>query len=85
MKKIMFMIFALVAIANAGFWSTAQGMLMKEKKPDASYSIDTAGMNPRIYEFTTEDKKMKCVVIFTSVQGGSDSSLQCIKIGGKDE
>jgi len=68
---------------NAGMWSTAQGFMMKEKKPTATYTIDTAGINPRVYEFNTVDKTMKCVVIFTTVKGGSASSLQCIKINSK--
>jgi hypothetical protein len=66
--------------ASAGLWSTASGFTMKEKKPSASYTIDTAGINPRVYEFNSADNKMKCVVVFTTVNGGSTSSMQCIDL-----
>jgi len=49
---------------------------MKEVKPKAAYTLDTAGYNPRVYEWTTKDG-YKCIAIF-----GNDKaavSMQCFK------
>ena len=68
------------SVATAGMWSTVTSMNLKEKKADAVYTLDTAGFNPRVYEFTTVDKKMKCVLVSASSNENSSPALQCIKL-----
>ena len=49
---------------------------MKEVKPKAEYTLDTAGYNPRVYEWVTSDGRT-CIAIF-----GNDKAavaLQCDK------
>jgi len=79
MKKLLIGILALTVVANAGLWSTASGLAMKEKKADAEYTIDTSGFNPRVYEFTTADGKHKCIVVFSSSNENSSPTMQCYK------
>jgi len=80
MKKIILGI-ALLASMNvsAGMFSMVSGMSMKEIKPQAAYTIDTAGVNPRIYEFDTKIKPiMHCVVLIASSSDLSAPTLQCV-------
>lgn len=81
MKKIA--IFALMAVSlHAGMWSTVQGMGMKEQKPKAKYTIDTAGFNPRVYEFVpVNDPSKLCVVIFGSSEKTSSVDMECFTKG----
>lgn len=68
------------SVLNAGMWSTATSLLKEEVKPTAAYTLDTSGYNPRVYEFFTKDKRMKCVVIFSSSSKSSNPTMQCIKL-----
>jgi hypothetical protein len=53
--------------AFAGLWTTISGLSFKEIKPDARFTIDTAGQNPRAYVFTVLNSKptMQCVIVYT--------------------
>ncbi len=86
MKKLLLGLVTVVTIissAQAGVFSAMSGMGMKEKKPLSSYTIDTAGINPRIYEFVPEnDKTRLCVVIFTDK---GIPAMQCFKRDGKQK
>ena len=56
-------------------FSAVSGMSMKEIKPTASYTIDTAGINPRVYEFKTSTGRECVLVVLTGDQ--PSSTLQC--------
>jgi hypothetical protein len=76
MKKLL--ILALIgASAQAGMYSIVSGMSMDEIKPKAVYTIDTAGVNPRIYEFTTKTSPKKACIL---VVVGDEPTLQCTVI-----
>jgi hypothetical protein len=74
---------ALVAVtAQSGMFSTVSGMGMKEVKPDHEYTVDTVGVNPRIYEFRSKtDPNVLCVLVFGNDQG--NMQLSCVKIKDK--
>ena len=70
MKKILSIGILLVFFAMpafAGLWTTISGLSFKEIKPDALFTIDTAGQNPRAYVFTVINSKpiMQCVILYT--------------------
>jgi len=79
MKKVLFSLATLCVAGvtlQAGTWSTLSGMSMKEVKPIAAYTIDSAGYNPRVYEWKTSEGKT-CIAIF-----GNDKAavaMQCTK------
>ena len=75
------LIAAVISSAKAGVFSTVSGMAMEEVEPLSSYTIDTAGINPRIYEFVPKNDKTKlCVVVFGNADGGvSIPAMQCFK------
>lgn len=79
MKKLILSVLATGLVAQAGVFSTISGMAMDERKPTYAYTIDTAGVNPRIYEFTPKSASNKiCVAVFISNgAGGSAPALQC--------
>ena len=71
----------IVSSAQAGVFSTVSGMTMEEVEPLSSYTIDTAGVNPRVYEFVPKNDKTKlCIVVFGNADGGvSIPAMQCFK------
>jgi len=70
-----------VSSLHASMFSMVSGMAMKQIKPDAAYTVDTAGINPRIYEFNTRVKPiMHCVVLIASSDKFSAPAMQCTKI-----
>jgi hypothetical protein len=76
MKKILTLAL-LTSFATAGLFSTVSGLGMKEKKTDKEYTLDTAGMNPRVYEFTpVTAPHMQCILIVLNAVEPS-STLQC--------
>ena len=79
MKKILLL--ALVALsAQAGMWSMVSGMAMKEIKPQAAYTVDTAGINPRVYEFDTKVQPIRhCIVLIASSDKLAAPTMQCYK------
>ena len=80
MKKLLLITF-LSVLSYAGMFSTISGMAMDEVKPLASYTIDTAGVNPRVYEFIPKNDKTKlCIVVFGNADNGvSIPAMQCFK------
>jgi len=81
MYKIIIAAVLLGTVANAGLYSMVAGMSMKEVKPKASYTIDTAGVNPRVYEFTTRVKPIKhCIVLIASSDKMVAPAMQCYPI-----
>lgn len=70
-------------LASAGVFSTIAGFTMEERKVDAQYTIDAAGFNPRVYEFTPKtDKSKTCVVMFgNSSDDRSTGQLFCFNKG----
>ena len=83
MKKFIITLTALMALTasiQAGFFSSVQGMTMKEFKPTFAYTIDTNGVNPRVYEFTPQsDPTMSCVIVFSSSDESSAPTMQCFR------
>ena len=80
MKKIVLnlMFSGFVVSANAGMFSMVEGMSMPEIKPQAAYTVDTAGINPRVYEFNTKIKPIKhCVVFIASSDKMAAPTMQC--------
>ena len=72
-------------VAQAGMFSAVSGMTMKEIKPTQEYTIDTAGLNPRVYEFTPQgDPSRYCVLVVLSGDEPS-STLQCYKKTQKEK
>jgi hypothetical protein len=79
MIKYLALVMLFLNISQAGMFSTISGMAMQEVKPDHSYTIDTAGLNPRVYEFTPKANPNKiCVVVFGNSKSGiSIPAMQC--------
>jgi hypothetical protein len=78
--KVLGFLFVLVLSANAGMWSMVSGMTMKQIKPQAAYTVDTAGINPRIYEFDTKVEPIRhCVVLIASSDKLAAPAMQCFK------
>ena len=76
MKRII-VLALLTSFATAGLFSTVSGLSMEEKKTDKEYTLDTAGVNPRVYEFTPETAPhMQCILIVLNAVEPS-STLQC--------
>lgn len=66
---------------HAGMYSMISGMAMKEVKPQAAYTIDTAGINPRVYEFNTKVAPIRhCIVLIASSDKMAAPTMQCYKI-----
>jgi hypothetical protein len=66
MKKILFVIGVLFFVTTPSFalWNQIQGVFKKEVKT-IDYTIDTSGVNPRVYEFDTQGvPKAHCIVVF---------------------
>jgi len=74
MKKLLLIV--LVAIsANAGIFSTISGMTIPEIKPTEAYTVDTAGINPRVYEWRSKaDSSMMCAALFSNAAEEGTSS-----------
>ena len=80
LKKLILSISIITVSASAGMWTTISGLSFKEIKPEAKFTIDTAGQNPRAYTFTVQGSKptMQCVIIFTEGEYKAPV-LQCWK------
>jgi hypothetical protein len=86
MKKLLLATAILTSSAFAGnFFSTVSGMTMKQVKPDQSYTVDTAGFNPRVYQWETklgDGTPVTCIALFPNADGKDVSAIptmQCIK------
>jgi hypothetical protein len=74
---------ALATSASAGLFSTVSGMTMEEIKPQQSYTVDTAGINPRIYQFVPKGiSDYICIAMFTNSTSKDTAApaLQCVKV-----
>ncbi|WP_456480076.1 hypothetical protein [Nautilia sp.] len=77
MKKLI--IFALIATFSFAFnWNSLVGVFKKTVNT-LSYTIETSGINPRVYEFDTQGyPKMHCVVVFRDDPKAAPA-MQCIE------
>jgi len=76
MKKIIFLIIAINLFG--GVWTRIGGLGTKEIKPDHTYTLDTIGENPRIYEFTPRSNpNYTCIIVYTESNYKSPV-MQCI-------
>jgi len=66
MLKLFVYLFLIISNLSAGMWTSVSGFATKEIKPDATYTVDTIGQNPRVYEFTPKfNKNYICIALFT--------------------
>jgi hypothetical protein len=86
MKKLLLTTTILTSTLFAGnFFSTVSGMTMKQVKPETSYTVDTAGFNPRVYQWETklgDGTPVTCIALFPNANGDNVSAIpamQCIK------
>jgi hypothetical protein len=77
MKKVIFtLIFG--SFAFAFNWNTIVGVFKKSVNTLA-YTIETSGVNPRVYEFDTQGyPRLHCVVIFRD-DPKTSPAMQCVK------
>jgi len=78
MKKIV-LISAVMAVFSFGFnWNSIVGAF-KKTVDTLSYTIETSGINPRVYEFDTQGyPRMHCVVLFRD-DPKSAPAMQCVE------
>ena len=77
----------LATTAQAGnLFSQISGMSLDEQKTNA-YTIDTIGINPRVYEFIPKSAPDHlCIAMFPNSDGKHGAAvpaMQCFKIKGK--
>ena len=77
MKKLIFSA-VLVSFSLAFNWNTIVGVFKKAVNTLA-YTIETSGVNPRVYEFDTQGyPRMHCVVIFRD-DPKTSPAMQCVE------
>jgi len=84
MKKLILLACLISMNAYAGnLFSQISGMTWDEVKTN-KYTIDTAGINPRVYEFIPENAKDHlCVIVFPNSDGKHTAAIpamQCFKV-----
>ena len=80
MKKLLTItaLMTLPLTASAGLWSSASGMMLPESEPEEAYTIDAAGINPRVYQFTPKGEPHKtCVLVFGNTSDQSTMQMEC--------
>jgi len=78
MLKISILLFLLLSTTSAGMWTTVSGFGTKEIDPDVTYTLDTIGQNPRVYEFTPKNNTdYICIIVYTEGDNKSPT-MQCI-------
>lgn len=88
LKKVLYGLLAiglvgLAMTANAGMFTSISGFVAKEIKPDNFYTVDVAGENVRVYEWTPVGASyMQCVSMFTESSKKSPNT-QCFEKKGK--
>ncbi len=71
------------SLMAGGMFSQMVGMGMKEITPIKSYTVDTAGYNPRIYEFRLQsDKRFLCVMAYGNNKG--EMQIFCVNTAQKN-
>jgi hypothetical protein len=77
MKRALIIVFA-ATFSFAFNWNTLVGVFKKTVNT-LSYTIETSGINPRVYEFDTQGyPRMHCVVIFRD-DPKTSPAMQCIE------
>jgi len=77
MKKFIFLL-SLISFSFAFNWNSIVGFFKKTVNT-LSYTIETSGINPRVYEFDTQGyPRMHCVVIFRN-DTHTAPAMQCIE------
>jgi len=77
MKKLIFTIL-FASFSFAFNWNTIVGVFKKSVNTLA-YTIETSGVNPRVYEFDTQGyPRMHCVVIFRD-DPRTSPAMQCVE------
>ena len=77
MKKFIFLL-SLISFSFAFNWNSIVGFFKKTVNT-LSYTIETSGINPRVYEFDTQGyPRMHCVVIFRD-DPKTSPAMQCIE------
>ena len=77
MKKLIFTIL-FASFSFAFNWNSIMGVFKKTVNTLA-YTIETSGINPRVYEFDTQGyPRMHCVVIFRD-DPRTSPAMQCIE------
>jgi hypothetical protein len=81
MKKLLFLATIGLTTLYGGVWTSVSGFGTKEINPDITYTLDTIGENPRVYEFTPrQNQDYLCVVVYT--EGDYKSPvMQCFPKG----
>ena len=80
MKKFNFLFILLIpsTFLFAFNWNSVVG-LFKKTINTLSYTIETSGTNPRVYEFDTQGyPKMHCIVLFRD-NSSTAPAMQCVK------
>jgi len=83
MKKIaLFLGLTITSLMAGNLFSTISGMTWDEQKTN-KYTIDTAGLNPRVYEFRPKSAPdILCVIVFPNADGKHTAAIptmQCFK------
>jgi hypothetical protein len=85
MKKILLISIFATSIFAGNMFSKISGMTMPEVNPENAYTLDTAGLNPRVYEFVPKGDPTKlCVVVFPNADGANTAAIpamQCFSRG----
>ncbi|NPA87377.1 hypothetical protein [Caminibacter pacificus] len=77
MKKLIFAVI-LASFSFAFNWNSIVGVFKKTVNT-LSYTIETSGINPRVYEFDTQGyPRMHCVVVFRD-DPKTSPAMQCIE------
>jgi len=78
MRYVLLIALAVAAFpANAGLFSSLAGMSLEEKKPLKAYTLDTLGINPRVYEFKPVNAPDRLCVLVVGQGDSSRMVLQC--------
>jgi len=77
MKRVIFAAL-IISGAFAFNWNTIVGVFKKSVNT-LSYTIETSGVNPRVYEFDTQGyPRMHCVVVFRD-DPKTSPAMQCVE------
>jgi hypothetical protein len=78
MRKLLFLTFISINLFALN-WNSVAG-LFKKTINTLEYTIETSGVNPRVYEFDTQGyPRMHCVVVFRD-NTKTSPAMQCVKV-----
>ena len=84
MKKLILLALLGSYVFAGNFFSTLSGMNMPEVKPEQAYTVDTNGLNPRIYTWVQkliDGRSVQCITLFPNASGEHSTAvpaMQCI-------